>query len=233
MRTGIFRTVVTSLASSILLISAPAVQADDEPRASMATTGLKDAETTVSNSTIVYKKLIRGGKVPPSVLKDAKCIAVFSNVVTAALAVGGTHGDGVAFCRNTTNQDWENPVFLNLTGGSIGIQAGVKSTDLVLYMTGKNAKSSLQNGSFRLAGELTAVAGSFDKTFVAPPEGVVAYATTDGVFAGASIAGVGIDHDKDEQKAFYGNYDPASIFASRVPASLEKSVRELRDLLPA
>ncbi len=223
-----------SMFLSSLLMVAPLVSvADEEPRARINNSrDINDSESTVSRSAEVYKALGKNGKVPSSVLKNAKCIAVFPSVVTAALAVGGTHGDGVAFCRNNSG-NWGRPAFLDLTGGSLGLQAGVKSADVVLYMTSDEARSAIEKGKFVLGGELSAVAGTFDESFSAPRKGVVAYANTEGVFAGASLTGVNISRDEDEQRAFYGTATKGSLFEGTVPPQVERSVNELRTMLPS
>src|SRR5690606_34484039 len=122
-------------------------------------------------------------------------------------------------------------VFLDLTGGSVGLQAGVKTADIVLYMTGDDARSIVQQESVRLGGELDFTAGSFDKSFEAPKRGVVGYIRNRGAFAGASLSGVNMSHDEDEQKAFYGTYDKESIFEGRMPEQVAQSVEELRRML--
>lgn len=218
--------------SALPCFPAVSAYAEDDPRASLATSEVRDAEGTLSRAAEVYRNLVTKGDVPASVRSGSNCVAIFSEVITAAIGVGGTHGNGVAFCRSASGSDWGNPVFLNLTGGSIGLQAGVKSTDIVLFMTGENARAAMERGSFRLVGDLGAVAGSFDETFVAPPAGVVAYASTGGAFAGASVVGVNISHDEDEQKAVYGSYDRSAVFGGRVPPTVEKSVNDLKAMLP-
>ena len=199
---------------------------------------LTDTHSSVARASEVYKSVINGeqGKVPSSVLKNAKCIAVFPNVKTAALAVGGTHGDGVAFCRDVSG-NWSNPVFLNLNGGSLGIQAGYKSGDLVLYMTTEKARDAIQNGNFALSGELSAVGGTYDETIAPPKSGVYAYSRTKGLFAGASFSGMNISVDKDEELAFYGKditeLRGDAIFNRELPASVQKSVIQLKTMLPS
>lgn len=194
----------------------------------------KDANSTLREGIEVYRAIVKGshGAIPRSVQANAKCAMVFPNVITAALAVGGIHGDGVAFCKNAS-QEWSNPVFVDLTGASLGVQAGVKSADVVLFMTGENARTAIERGSFQLGGELSAVAGKFDETFSAPTAGVVAYTRTEGVFAGASLGGVNISRDQEDEKAVYGaSGASANLFERKVPASMEQNVSELKKLLP-
>jgi lipid-binding SYLF domain-containing protein len=121
-------------------------------------------------------------------------------------------------------------MFLNLTGGSLGIQAGVKSADIVLYITGDKAAEALKKGSFAVGGELSAVAGTYDKTVVAPQTQVVAYSRTEGLFLGASIDGVNISRDDSDERAFYGTRE--ATLTSKMPSDLERDVNELRNVLP-
>lgn len=192
----------------------------------------KEAQKSLTHSTEVYKAISEGkdGKrVPSSVLERTKCVAVFPDTVTISAGLGGTHGDGVGFCK-TSAGTWENPMFLNLTGGSLGIQAGVKSADIVLYITGDKAAEALKKGSFSVGGELSAVAGTYDRTAIAPQTQVVAYSRTEGLFLGASIDGVNISRDDSDERAFYGTRE--AVLSSKIPSDLERDVNELRNVLP-
>jgi lipid-binding SYLF domain-containing protein len=192
----------------------------------------KEAEGTLTKSTSVYKQISEGkhGKVPQSVLDKTRCVAVFPDTVTVSAGLGGTHGDGVGFCK-TAAGTWENPMFLNLIGGSIGLQAGVKSADMVLYIIGDKAVDALKKGSFKVGGELSAVAGSFDKTLPTPHAEVVAYSRAQGLFVGAALDGISVSRDDSDERAFYGTREMA--LTEKIPADLEQQVDKLRNELPA
>lgn len=196
-----------------------------------STRSFKEAQLTLTESTRVYKAISEGkmGKVPASVLEKTKCVAIFPDTVTISAGLGGTHGDGVGFCKTAAGA-WENPMFLNLIGGSVGVQAGVKSADIVLYITGDKAAEALKKGKFVVGGELSAVAGTFDKTVGAPQAEVIAYHRTEGLFLGASIDGVNISRDDGDERAFYGTRE--ATLTSKMPSDIEKDVNELRDALP-
>ena len=131
---------------------------------------MREAKESIREATDVYKAMAQDSKnkVPKSVLDNAKCIAIFPDAVTVSLGIGGSHSDGVAFCKSSTGA-WQNPMFLDLVGGSIGVQAGVKSADVVMYITGDKARADLENGKFTVGGELSAVAGTFDVVMANPP----------------------------------------------------------------
>lgn len=222
------------LVSSLSLSFAGSARAED-PRASQRMENAQtDTMETLQQASRAYKEVLenKSGRPPQSIQKAAKCVAIFPGVISAAVAVGGVHGDGVAFCKNSTGK-WSNPVFLDLTGASIGVQAGVRKADLVLYMTNDNAKAAMEKGNFTLTGELSAVAGSFDESFSARQAGVVAYTQTEGVFAGAALNGVMIKRDKEDEKEVYGSTLDKDVFERQVPQKISETVGTLDRMLPA
>ena len=129
-----------AIATSAVFFSSIATAHGEDVAIDRNSRAFKEAEGTLTKSTGVYKQISEGkhGKVPQSVLDKTRCVAVFPDTVTVSAGLGGTHGDGVGFCK-TAAGTWENPMFLNLIGGSVGLQAGVKSADMVLYIIGDKA----------------------------------------------------------------------------------------------
>jgi len=215
-----------------LLCSAPFLCAHAEDvKIDRSSRAFKEAQLNLTRSTAVYKEISAGkmGQVPKSVLDKTKCVAIFPDTVTVSAGLGGTHGDGVAFCKSSAGA-WGNPMFLDLIGGSIGLQAGVKSADIVLYITGDKAADSLRRGNFKVGGELSAVAGTFDKTVEAPHAEVVAYSRSEGLFVGAALDGVNVSRDDSDERAFYGTREAA--LTAKMPSDIETEVNELRNTLP-
>lgn len=181
----------------------------------------KEAQASLTRSTEVYKTISEGkmGKVPQSVLDSTRCVVVFPDTMTISAGLGKTHGDGVGFCKSAAGT-WQNPMFLTLIGGSLGLQAGVTSARLVLYITGDKAAEALKQGTFTLDGELRAVAGTFYETVAASHADLVAYQRTEKLFADASVEGINISRDESHERAFYegaqGNEKPLPIRFSRV-----------------
>lgn len=214
-----------------LLFAMPTVLRAENANIDRSSRAFKEAEYSLTKSTDVYKEISEGkqGRVPQSVLDKTKCVAIFPDTVTVSAGLGGTHGDGVGFCKSASGT-WENPMFLNLTGGSIGIQAGVKSADMVLYITGDKAADALRRGTFKVGGELSAVAGTFDKTYPSPQAEVVGYQRAKGLFMGASLDGVNISRDDSDERAFYGSREAQR--SAKIPEDIDRQVKPLRDALP-
>lgn len=223
--------VTGSLLSALTLSVFTASTHAEDVNLDRSSRAFKEAQESLTKSTEVYKAISerKTDRVPASVLDKTRCVAIFPNTVTVSAGIGGSHGDGVGFCKSSAGT-WENPMFLNLTGGSIGLQAGVKSADMVFYITGEKAASALRKGSFKVGGELSAVAGKFDKTFEAPQAEVVAYSRTEGLFLGASVDGVSVTRDDSDERAFYGTRE--TVQTAKMPADLEQKVNEIRDVLP-
>lgn len=188
----------------------------------------------VDNAAEVYSSVTNGsqGKLPASVLKGARCIAVLPDVVTGAFILGGTHGLGLASCVDEKNV-WSQPVPISLKQGSIGLQAGAKSTDLVLFFQSKDAVSALKAGNFALGTDISAVAGSYASNVDTSTSGVVVYSRTEGVFAGVSISGSQIGKDESDIQKYYGksaNY--RAILEGRESPDTSGHTKKLTTLFP-
>ena len=66
-------------------------------------------------------------------------------------------------CR--TGKGWSAPAFVNISGGSFGLQLGAESSDLVLFfMNDRGARSLVKGSGITLGGEASVAAGPFGRT---------------------------------------------------------------------
>lgn len=177
--------------------------AESESRASMATP--ERMQQSVDQAATVYRSVVKNskGEVPASVLNNARCIAVVPSIMGGAVAVGGAHGEGLASCKGKDGA-WSQPVPITLSEASIGLQAGAKSTDAVIFFQTPEAVAALKRAKLRFGADVSAVAGKYDAAFDSAGKGVVVYTDSEGVFAGASIGGTMIGKDREELTAMYG-----------------------------
>lgn len=151
----------------------------------------------------VLQNMVSSNQIPSSLVRDAKCIAVF-RLTKAGFIVGGKHGNGVVSCRTTSG--WSAPAFITMTGGSVGLQAGAAQQDIVLLMNQQGAQE-LESGHWDLGAEAAAAGptGGAEATqstgWKAP---VLSYSNSSGAFAGADVGGSKIGTDKDAIKDAYG-----------------------------
>lgn len=173
--------------------------------------------------------------IPSRMLQDAQAIAVIPNVVKAGFVLGGRSGRGLISVR-TPEGVWSNPSFVKLTGGSIGFQAGVQSTDVVLVFRTRGGVDSIVNGKFTLGADAAVAAGPVGRTAQASTDGqlraeIYSYSRARGLFAGVALEGAVIAIDHRANQATYGrNSTPRAIFEGRT-SSPTAQVVDLRDRL--
>ena len=173
--------------------------------------------------------------IPRKMLEDAYAVAVIPNVVKAGLVVGGRHGKGVISVR-LPDGTWSTPSFVSLTGGSVGFQAGVQSTDVVLVFRSVRGVDSIVNGKFTLGADAAVAAGPVGRTAQASTDGqlkaeIYSYSRSRGLFAGVALDGAVISIDHRANASAYGrNTTPRAAFEGRVRKS-PPAVVDFRDRL--
>src|ERR1039458_2116115 len=81
--------------------------------------------------------------IPQEVLEHARCVAVVPHMINGGFIFGAQNGRGVATCRTATG--WSAPAFFVITGGSWGLQIGVKGVDLVRSVEHTSELQSLRH----------------------------------------------------------------------------------------
>jgi len=189
------------------------------------------------NSIRVLKEIMMApdSSIPKDLLQKAHAIAVIPDVVKAGLVVGGRHGDGLISVK-TRDGTWSNPSFIGLTGGSIGFQAGVSSTDVILVFRTERGVDSIVHGKFTLGADASAAAGPVGRTAQASTDAqlraeIYSYSRSRGLFAGAALDGSVIAIDNDANQSVYGDgVTPRRIFSGGV-SNVPNAVVDFRDRL--
>jgi lipid-binding SYLF domain-containing protein len=145
--------------------------------------------------------------IPQSVFDSAECVAVFPSTIKGGFILGAQKGDGVVSCR--TARGWSAPVFLDMTGGSIGPQIGVQSTDFVLLFMNRSGADHLLKNEFTVGAEASVAAGPVGREAGASTDWklnaeILSYSRSKGLFAGAALNGVKISTDNSDMKHVYG-----------------------------
>ena len=120
---------------------------------------------------------------------------IVPRVIKAGLVVGGRFGRGVVLVRNGKGC-WSNPAFVTLTGGSVGWQIGVQSTDLVLVFKNRKTADRLLHGKDKLTlgADAAVAAGPLGRQAEAGTDArlhaeIYSYSRSRGLFAGISLKG--------------------------------------------
>jgi len=148
-------------------------------------------------------------RIPPKLLQDASAVVVAPDVLKGGFVVGARHGHGVLLVRQAGG--WSDPVFVTITGGSVGLQAGVSSTDLFLVIRNARSLDRVFQGAGKLAlgADATVAAGPVGREASAATDAqlraeILAYSRTRGLFGGLALDGdtIVVDHAANER--FYG-----------------------------
>lgn len=205
------------LVSLSLALATPAIAATKE-------------EQRVADAADVLDQLLRIPEkaIPPSLLARAYAVAVIPDVIKAGFIFGGRRGKGVIVVRQD-NDTWSNPAFVTITGGSVGWQAGVASTDVILVFKTRKGVTDIADGKLTLGADASIAAGPVGRqasvaTDIQFEAEVMSYSRSRGLFAGVALEGSGVTMDRKANAAFYGSADmtPDAIFAS--PANIAPDV---------
>lgn len=179
-------------------------------------------EQRIADAADVLDQLLRipEKSIPPSLLARAYAVAVVPDVVKAGFVFGARRGKGIIVVRQD-DDSWSNPAFIKMTGGSIGWQAGVQSTDIILVFKTRSGVADISNGKLTLGADASIAAGPVGRhteiaTDIKFEAEVVSYSRSRGLFAGVAIEGAGVTMDRKANAAFYGSTSmtPEKIFVS-------------------
>jgi lipid-binding SYLF domain-containing protein len=172
--------------------------------------------------------------IPPELLGGAQAIAIIPGVLKAGFIVGGRHGRGVLLVRDPAGA-WSNPVFVQLTGGSFGFQAGVQATDLILVFRNRRSLESflLDRGKFTLGADAAVAAGPVGRhleagTDVRLSSETFAYSRSRGLFAGLALEGAALALDRRAVMSYYGAVVSPSEILSGVAVPVPASAARLK-----
>lgn len=154
-------------------------------------------------------------------ISDAKAVVVLPTVIKAGFIGGGEGGNGVLLVRGADGA-WSQPAFYTLGAASIGLQAGIQDTEVVLVIRSDEALQAIIEHQGKLgadAGLTVGVIGvgmeAATTTNLGPD--VLAFANAVlGAYGGASFEGAVLARRNDLNEAFYGTgAEPKAILFQR------------------
>lgn len=166
-------------------------------------------EQTMEAATRVLREImavpLKG--IPASLLADAQGVAVVPGMIKGGFIVGIEHGKGVVIIRDKTGA-WQSPNFITITGGGIGWQAGVQSTDVVLVFRTRGSVEGLMRGKFTVGADASVAAGPVGRQLTAGTDiklqsEIYSYSRSRGLFLGVSLDGASLQIDQRANSAFY------------------------------
>ncbi|PSL30343.1 lipid-binding SYLF domain-containing protein [Dyadobacter jiangsuensis] len=175
-----------------------------------------------------------GIQIPAQLIEASKGIVIIPRMINGGLIVGGKHGRGLAMVKREDGE-WSDPVFVTITGGSVGAQIGVQAVDLVLVFKSDKTLMNIEKGDYTLGGDVSVAAGPVSKNASATTDykleaEVYSYSRAKGLFAGVTVNGAMLDVDVRANTGLYGSKATVkSIFTDSNISS--KAIDDLREKL--
>jgi lipid-binding SYLF domain-containing protein len=194
-------------------------------------------ETRTDEAVRVLREIMQSPdhRIPRDLLQDAEAVAVIPDVVKAGFVIGGRHGRGLIAVRGADGA-FSNPSFVSLTGGSVGFQAGVQSTDVILVFRSRRGVDGVVNGKFTLGADASVAAGPIGRnaslaTDAALQAEIYSYSRSRGLFAGVALDGAVLRIDDGANSRAYGSgVTPRRIFEGGAAPTMDRIV-DFRDAL--
>lgn len=168
--------------------------------------------------------------IPAALLSEAEGVAIIPRVIKAGFVFGGRGGHGLVIAKDKDGK-WGDPVFVDLGGASVGFQAGVESTDVVLVFRNRKSLDRLLEGKGKLTlgGDASVAAGPVGRKAAAATDGmleaeIMSYSRSRGLFAGVSLDGAVIHPNANSNAMFR---QPNRDAEQKLAAALKMKLMEL------
>ncbi|WP_158545423.1 lipid-binding SYLF domain-containing protein [Bremerella cremea] len=168
-------------------------------------------DMVVQQSTEVLNEImaIPAKGIPHALLARAEGVVIIPNMIKGGFVIGVRHGRGVVLVRNE-NRGWQPPQFVTMTGGSVGWQAGIQATDVVLVFQTKKSIQGLLTGKFTIGVDASAAAGPVGRqasagTDLSLQSEIFSYSRSRGLFVGAAVDGSSLQIDTLANRNYYAS----------------------------
>jgi len=140
-------------------------------------------------------------------MKEARGLLIVPRMLKAGFVIGGEGGHGVLLVKGA-NGEWSYPAFYTLAAGSVGLQMGVKDSQVLFIIRSDKAVKSLLKNQVKLGGEVGITAGTLGgglsgSTTTNMGADIVSYALARGAFGGGSFEGAVVGKRSDFNKLYY------------------------------
>jgi len=188
-----------TVAAVVAPVAAPSIDLADAKRQSLVDQSLDTA-----------RKILDGKDFPDArkVMNNARGVMIVPELVQGGFIIGAAGGRGVLMSR-TGRSDWSYPAFYGLGSGSVGLQVGGKVSEIIFIIRTEKGLHAIIDHKFKFGAEagvtMVAVGAGFEGASTsALGADIVAFANSNGLFAGASLEGSYIDADNDWNALYYG-----------------------------
>lgn len=205
--------VVMGVAVTLLATLPPPADADE----------LEDARALVEEAKLAFERVASEETFAPDfrdLLRRARGVFIAPEIIRVAFVFGGSGGSGLAIVRDEKSGGWAGPAFYGMGGASVGFQAGVDSSGIVLLAMSERGVTALLSPSAKLGANASVafgpVGGGVSASTINLSADIVAYSLSKWLYAGFSVDGAIVTPRHALNRAYYGRaVSPADILIRR------------------
>ncbi len=176
-----------------------------------ATPALADStQHLVDSSTLALEDLLgdSGNTAAQNLLRKSKAVVICPNIFRAGFLIGG-EGGGCVMSARTGDGTWSYPAIYGMGSGSVGLQIGVQSAEVIMVIMTNGGLNALLNSQFKFgldAGLTVATlgAGVNGAMSTALNADIVSISSTQGLYGGVSLSGAVLSDNVGANQKYYG-----------------------------
>jgi lipid-binding SYLF domain-containing protein len=155
-----------------------------------------------------------------ALLKKAKGVLIYPQVLRGAFIIGGGGGSGVFLARDDKKGGWSGPAFYSMGQASWGLQFGGDASEVILVALTERGVTALLSTSAKLGVDAGIAVGPVGAGAEAATANlsvdIVSYSRAKGLYAGISLEGAIVATRDDLNRAYYGpTASPTEILVTR------------------
>ncbi|MGH6780640.1 MAG: lipid-binding SYLF domain-containing protein [Sphingomonadaceae bacterium] len=171
----------------------------------------QDARHLVDKARLTLESFMADKDLGPgvrSLMKRAKGVLIYPQVLKGAFLVGISGGSGVLLAHDAKARKWGGPAFYTIGEASFGLQAGGQASEVVLVALTDRGVTALLSTSAKLGADVGVALGPVGAGAEAATANLsvdlVSYSRAQGLYAGISLEGAVVAARDGLNKAYYG-----------------------------
>jgi SH3 domain-containing YSC84-like protein 1 len=212
------RVVAVSLLMLTALVAVPRPAVADDAQ---------DAKQLVEKARLTFEAFVADKDMGPplkSLLKQAKGVLIYPQVLRGAFIFGASGGSGIFLVHDAKAGTWGGPAFYTIGEASFGLQAGGDASEVVLIALSDRGVASLLSTSTKLGGNVGVTLGPVGAGAEAATANlsadIISYSRSKGLYAGVSLDGAVVATRGSLNAAYYGQEaTPTEILIRRSVAN--------------
>lgn len=146
----------------------------------------------------------------PIYVQNAYALLIVPDMLQGGLIIGAEHGVGVLVARDPVSGAWGDPAFYEIWGGSLGLQIGGRSSDVIFTLMNAEAVDKLLTTSFKLGADASMAVGRIGAgvgagTTIRFGEDIYVFSRSRGLYGGLALDGSVVNERTEWNEAFYGD----------------------------